>query len=177
MQILQQTLPKAWNKIIIETDDLLVDLISEIAEKISGIKAETGLVKQFLIKNRGQLVIQTGVIIPVSPILDIPVNPIARRKSPSTSVYIDRRLQSVGKTNFVLLCESILSDITEDNILMSLIPDTNKEATKRGIIANARSIIRDGHTREALTIIISSNLEPAIINKARHILGALEKPS
>lgn len=46
--ILKETLPKAWAKIITEPDELLVDLLSETTEKICGYRPETEGVKDFL---------------------------------------------------------------------------------------------------------------------------------
>jgi predicted type IV restriction endonuclease len=65
---LEQTLPKAWNKIIEETDDLLIDLINETAEKICGFKADTELVERFLSKNKDALLISTTSAKPSLPI-------------------------------------------------------------------------------------------------------------
>lgn len=57
--ILKDTLPKAWNKIISEADELLIELINETTEKICGYKADSELVEQFLSRHRNQLVIST----------------------------------------------------------------------------------------------------------------------
>ncbi|MFH2068420.1 MAG: type I restriction endonuclease [Candidatus Omnitrophota bacterium] len=55
--ILEQTLPKAWNKIVEEADDLLIELIGETTEKICGFKADTELIEHFLSKNKNVLLI------------------------------------------------------------------------------------------------------------------------
>ena len=57
LNILKETLPKAWNKIIDEADDLLIDLINETAEKLCGFKAATELVEQFLSRHKDHLII------------------------------------------------------------------------------------------------------------------------
>jgi predicted type IV restriction endonuclease len=57
IKILEETLPKAWNKIIEEADELLIDLINETAEKICGFKADTEFVERFLSKNRNALLV------------------------------------------------------------------------------------------------------------------------
>lgn len=46
--ILKATLPKAWNKIIFDPDDLLVNLLIETTEKLSGFSPEVADVEQFL---------------------------------------------------------------------------------------------------------------------------------
>lgn len=43
-----ETLPKAWEKIISEPDEILVELLAETTEKICGHKPESKLVKEFL---------------------------------------------------------------------------------------------------------------------------------
>jgi len=68
INILEQTLPKAWNKIIEEADDLLIDLINETAEKICGFKADTELVEHFLSKNKEALLISTTSARPSLPV-------------------------------------------------------------------------------------------------------------
>ncbi len=67
INILKETLPKAWNKIIEEADELLIDLINETAEKICGFKADTELVERFLLKNKDALLISTPSTRPVPP--------------------------------------------------------------------------------------------------------------
>ncbi len=57
VNILKETLPKAWNKIIGETDELLIDLINDTTEKLCGYKADSAMVEQFLSKHRGNLII------------------------------------------------------------------------------------------------------------------------
>jgi len=66
--ILEETLPKAWNKIIEEADDLLIDLINETAEKICGFKADTEVVERFLSKNKDALIISTTSTRPTRPV-------------------------------------------------------------------------------------------------------------
>lgn len=68
INILEETLPKAWNKIIEEADELLIELINETAEKICGFKADTELVERFLSKNKDALIISTTSTRPVSPL-------------------------------------------------------------------------------------------------------------
>lgn len=55
--ILKKTLPKAWNKIISEADELLVDLIGETTETLCGYKADAKLVEDFLSGHRNELMI------------------------------------------------------------------------------------------------------------------------
>jgi predicted type IV restriction endonuclease len=47
-EIIEETIPEAWNKIISENDSLLLDLIAELTEKLSGFKPSIDKIKKFL---------------------------------------------------------------------------------------------------------------------------------
>ena len=47
-----QALPKAWNKIISEPDELLIELLSEVTEKICGFKPKEDIVRKFIKNNQ-----------------------------------------------------------------------------------------------------------------------------
>lgn len=47
-----------------------------------------------------------------------------RTREPRDSAVLERRIQSVGKTNFVLLCAALLRGVRDDQTLMRLVPDT-----------------------------------------------------
>lgn len=55
--IITKTLPKAWNKLILETDEGLMDLLSEATEKLCGYKAEAELVEGFLTRNEASFLL------------------------------------------------------------------------------------------------------------------------
>jgi hypothetical protein len=48
--LIRQALPKAWEKLLLEPDELLVELLSETAERLCGYKPMDGMVKGFLRK-------------------------------------------------------------------------------------------------------------------------------
>ncbi|MDI6642189.1 MAG: type I restriction endonuclease [Elusimicrobiota bacterium] len=52
---IKRNLPRAWNKLISEPDDLLVDLINETLEKICGYRAEEKIIERFLHSNVGTI--------------------------------------------------------------------------------------------------------------------------
>ncbi len=52
---IRRNLPKAWNKLISEPDDLLVDLINETLEKICGYRADDKQIERFLHTNVGTI--------------------------------------------------------------------------------------------------------------------------
>ena len=47
-EIIEQTLPRAWRKLLTESDELLTDVVGEVVEKLSGYKPEAAVVIQFL---------------------------------------------------------------------------------------------------------------------------------
>jgi len=56
-QIARRSLPKAWNKLIEEPDGLLIELLAETAERLSGYKTDLEEVAEFMKKYRSHLVI------------------------------------------------------------------------------------------------------------------------
>lgn len=52
-----QALPKAWNRIIAEPDELLLELLSEITEKICGFKPDEDILIQFFESNRSRFLL------------------------------------------------------------------------------------------------------------------------
>ena len=48
--IIQQTLPKAWNKLLSEPDELLVDLIGESTEKFCGYRPDNSVIECFILQ-------------------------------------------------------------------------------------------------------------------------------
>lgn len=53
--ILKHALPKAWNVIMSEPDEALIDLISETTEKLCGYKPNSPMVERFISVNKDQL--------------------------------------------------------------------------------------------------------------------------
>ncbi|GAB4041430.1 type I restriction endonuclease [Spirosoma gilvum] len=47
-EVIEQTLPRAWRKLLAENDELLTDVVAEAVEKLSGYKPEPTVVIQFL---------------------------------------------------------------------------------------------------------------------------------
>jgi len=56
-------LPKAWNKIISEPDELLVELLSEVTEKICGFKPRENVVIQFIERNNQRFLVNEPLTI------------------------------------------------------------------------------------------------------------------
>lgn len=49
--LIRETLPKAWDKLISESDELLVELIADATEKLCGYKPEVSVVENFMFSN------------------------------------------------------------------------------------------------------------------------------
>jgi len=67
---IKNALPDAWNKIIFEDNELMIDLLSETTEKICGYKPDSDVVKHFLSEYKDQLFISESVRITTTSIKD-----------------------------------------------------------------------------------------------------------
>ena len=88
---------------------------------------------------------------------------------------LDRQIQTVGKTNFVLLCAALLRGTPDDRALMRLLPDTNADTSKRSIISTARRLVKDGHAQEVIAICLDSNLSAVVLAEARRVYDNLRR--
>ncbi len=57
LKVLKNTIRKAWNKIVEETDETLIDLINSTTEKLGGLKVEGNLAEEFLIENKNRFLL------------------------------------------------------------------------------------------------------------------------
>ena len=64
--LIKETLPKAWKKMIIEPDELLVELLADTTEKLCGYKPDNEMVEQFLAEVSQKAVIQPGRKVPTT---------------------------------------------------------------------------------------------------------------
>lgn len=65
---IQETLPKAWNKIINEPDELFVELLSEATEKLCGYKPSEDIVKSYIQSNISTKFVSSTQQIPYIPV-------------------------------------------------------------------------------------------------------------
>jgi len=114
--VLKEALPKAWDKIINDPDDLLVDLLIETTEKLSGFRPEVSEVEKFLVNfSHGTAPIQESQPIP----LPQSTRPTFRTR-PSASQdtgYINKTVQSVeflGKTYHPRSWKDVLVVVSEE---------------------------------------------------------------
>lgn len=109
--ILQQTLPIAWHKLISEPDDSLVNLIIDTVEKISGFRPEENEVKRFL-NNLCIKIAGAGSSTPSLP-------PIRTPKVPTQSSigYINKQIRTFtlfGKTYSPRSWKELLATVSEE---------------------------------------------------------------
>lgn len=87
---LKETLPKAWNKIIEEADEFLVELINETTEKLCGFKADSQLIEEFLATHKERLMISetlaTWIAAPTRPPPRHPTSQPVREKYTGKSI-------------------------------------------------------------------------------------------
>jgi len=65
-QIIKKSLPQAWNTLISSEDESFIDLFNNMVEKISGYRAESGEIAEFLTKNRTRLLISEEQLLTVT---------------------------------------------------------------------------------------------------------------
>jgi len=93
--ILEDTLPKAWNKIIAGPDEVLIDLVSETTEELCGQRPNSGMVERLISENKDRLLISA-----------VPATRVARRDSKDTSVGPSR-----GKKSRAEYCKEALENL------------------------------------------------------------------
>ncbi|MBT1248695.1 restriction endonuclease subunit R [Thermosipho sp. 1244] len=85
--LIKETLLKAWEKIITEPDELLIELLAEMTEKLCGYKPDNEIVKEFL-KKVGQEVI---MVRPKKEMLSL-VQSLSTQISPLSSDYTGKSI-------------------------------------------------------------------------------------
>ncbi len=115
--ILQETIPKAWNKIITEPDELLVELINETTEKLCGYKADNKMIAQFLSSNKDRFCVAGETQSKETPsyvrgIKSTP-EPSPRGKRPGKTFIKPRRFSFQGRSYDVRNLYEILVKVCE----------------------------------------------------------------
>jgi len=64
---IRRNMPRAWNKLVSEPDELLVELLGETLEKLSGFKPDNEYIKEFLKKNLNRILISSSPPKPTPP--------------------------------------------------------------------------------------------------------------
>jgi hypothetical protein len=114
--VLREALPKAWHKLISDPDDLLVDLLIETTEKVSGFRPEIDDVEKFLDGIAHPVLSDSGT--PLSPVPP-KAYPTARHRVPvlSSDGYINKRIVSftlLGKTHRPRNWKELIVTVSEE---------------------------------------------------------------
>jgi len=112
-QILNDTLPKAWHKIVNDPDDLLVDLLIETTEKLSGFRPEISDIEKFLANIQSDTSIKPAIMTTKAhPNHTAPLHP------PSlTGDYINKKVLHfvlLGKTYHPHTWKELLVTVSEE---------------------------------------------------------------
>jgi len=114
--ILRDALPKAWDKILDDPDDLLVDLIIETTEKLSGFRPGIEDVEQFLINMQTLPNTRPEVAPPPAKTVNSPE--VTRKPIPYIGgSYINKRIKSIkllGKTYHPRTWKELLVIVSEE---------------------------------------------------------------
>lgn len=173
--ILKDALPKAWNKIISDPDELFVDLISETTEKICGYQADTDLVEKFLLTNKDNWLI-AGTPAPIKKKKTVPNSKTHISK---TGKYAGKSISSFsfrGKTYEVrywielltTLCKILVSEKNKDfDKVLQLV------GRKRPYFTHNPNELRNNQKIEGTNIFVETNLSSDQIVKISHNMIAL----
>lgn len=104
-KVLQENLPKAWNMIISEPDELLVELINETTEKICGYRADDDAIRRFLSGHR------EGFLVPAILVPEPPPKP---PPSPEPDSYTGKKISSFyfrGQDHEVSSWKNLLTEL------------------------------------------------------------------
>lgn len=86
--LVRDTLPKAWNKLISEPDDLLIELIADATEKLCGYKPDNSVVEHFISSNIAGGQVSTEVRIAKEPIRKTTITKLGSYIGKSVTAFI-----------------------------------------------------------------------------------------
>lgn len=86
--LVRDTLPKAWDKLISEPDDLLIELIADATEKLCGYKPDNSVVEHFISSNIAGGQVSTEVRIAKEPIRKTTITKLGSYIGKSVTAFI-----------------------------------------------------------------------------------------
>ncbi|MGB6874027.1 MAG: restriction endonuclease subunit R [Dehalococcoidia bacterium] len=86
--LVRDTLPKAWDKLISEPDDLLIELIADATEKLCGYKPDNSVVEHFISSNIAGGQVPTEVRIAKEPIRKTTITKLGSYIGKSVTAFI-----------------------------------------------------------------------------------------
>ncbi len=99
-QIIKKSLPQAWNTLISSEDETFIDLFNNMLEKVSGYRAESEEIAEFLTKNRTRLLILEEPPIQVSR-RTREIEPQPQVEEEKTSTYVRSGYSGKGISAFI----------------------------------------------------------------------------
>jgi len=111
--VLREALPKAWYKILNDPDDILVDLLIETTEKLSGFRPEIEDVEKFIIALQSSPIGKTEP----SPLRSVPVPHRPQPTAYPVGSYINKRIrgfQLLGNTYHPRSWKELLVLVSEE---------------------------------------------------------------
>ena len=165
INVMSQTLVQAWNEMIEEPDELLVDLISETTERICGFKPDSGMVQGFLAEHASHLKVPPAAgpppsRAPIEPRAAIPVpKEVPQRrgftgKRPSGFIFGQARMAVTSWIDILVeLCDIVYRDHGQqfEQVL-------NLRGRKRPYFSRDGSELRMPRKLELSGIFVESNL-------------------
>lgn len=173
--IINETLPKAWNKIINDEDELLIELLAETVEKLCGYKPDAETVATFIRTNLSEITTQdlmiSGRYEPSvrEPKIGVNNGKEYTYKTPS-AVYFKGNKYSVESWKDVLLtiCRVVYSLHTKDfNKVFSLV------GRKRYYFSKNRNELRDPEEINNSGIYVETNFSAKSIVKLAYDIISL----
>ncbi|MEZ5345075.1 MAG: hypothetical protein R2681_05900 [Pyrinomonadaceae bacterium] len=127
-KIIRESLPKAWEKLISEPDEMLVELLNETLERISGFKAESPIIIQFL---KQLFPKPSGTVIPKSG-----------QKEKWQNLNKQKRINTHSKqpSNALLMNPDDLDDLLHTRILSANFAGVTSSNSWRSVLASALKI-------------------------------------
>ncbi len=188
-EIIEQTLPKAWRKLLTESDELLTDVVGEVVEKLSGYKPESSTVIQFLkdisgnsslpsVSTSGRSGKAKNVV--TKPTTIIPANPKPEIKFLSFEYSKPTAFRLEGKeyqvSNWAILLKTFVQVIAKKHPgdLASL---TSIVGKKRPYFTTDRDLLRQAVQIPDSSIFYETNLSANnIVQLVYQVLGVVDYP-
>lgn len=145
-KIVKENLPKAWEKLISEPDEMLVELLNDTLEKISGYKAEDNQIIRFLQQ--------------IFPNADIPTNSISKPKSTKTRNSLNTKVQSATSKNLIQLNPEKLESLLHTKILEAKFANIPTPNNWRSVLdTGLKTAFDNGISSETITDNVNINLK------------------
>jgi predicted type IV restriction endonuclease len=103
--IIKKTLPEAWNKIISEPDETLLNLLKETTETLCGHSVGTAFAKNFLVSNKDGLTLLEKPVVKPTPQTRRVIQPAHLGRTAQVWAYLEKLRPGMRRENVGLLIE------------------------------------------------------------------------